>query len=272
MIRLTNPHPLLLPWVFGYLGPFRFDVFLSELEENRVVPEPYLTVFRFNFKPHPVLEIGLTRTIIMGGEGRPGITPRRFWEIMFGENKEADEDLSNSIAGMDFRLTLPFFQLYGELGGEDEAGGLPSRAAYLIGLSIPNLGRYIGFRVEYADISNKVWYRHGIYASGYTYKGRILGHHVGGGGRDLFFELGIMARKGLNGRINFDYEQRGVTTQPVTEKHYQVGTDWRYRIGRAVIDWAVKIGISYERIKNARYISGLDEDNFLVSIGITGDI
>ena len=36
MIRLTNPNPILLPWVFKYLGPFRFDLFLTELEESRV--------------------------------------------------------------------------------------------------------------------------------------------------------------------------------------------------------------------------------------------
>lgn len=272
MIRLTNPSPALLPWIFRYLGPFRFDVFVSRLEEDRDVPEPYFTGIRFNFKPHSVLELGLTRTIIMGGEGRPGITPKRFWEIMFGENKVGNEELSNSIAGMDLRFTLPFLHLYGELGGEDEAGGLPYQTAYLVGLYFPNLGRNMDLRIEYADITNEVWYRHGLYSSGYTYKGRILGHHVGGGGRDLFIEMGIMKGNILNGSINFDYEERGVTTQPVTERHYQMGTEWNYKLGKAMVDWSIKIGLAYERIKNADYTAGLDKDNSLISVGIKGEM
>lgn len=272
MIRLTNPSPTLLPWVFRYLGPFRFDVFMSRLEEDRDVPEPYFTGIRFTLKPHPVLELGLTRTIIMGGEGRPGITPKRFWEIMFGENKEANEELSNSIAGIDIRFAFPSLHLYGELGGEDEAGGLPSKTAYLIGLYIPNLGRYMDLRIEYADITNEVWYRHGLYSSGYTYKGRILGHHVGGGGRDIFLEIGLIKRDRLNGRINLDYEERGVTTQPVTERHYQAGTEWEYGLGKVIIDWSMKIGLGYEKIKNADYTTGSEKENGLIYIGITGEI
>lgn len=263
MIRLTNPHPTILPWVFRYLGPFRFDAFVSRLEEDRDVPKPYFTGLRFSFKPHSVLELGLTRTIIMGGEGRPGITPSRFWEIMFGENKEYNEELSNSIAGMDIRFILSFLQLYGELGGEDEAGGLPSKTAYLAGIYLPHLGSY-DLRVEYADITNEVWYSHGLYSSGYTYEGRILGHHVGGGGRDIFLEMGIIKGNRLNGRINMDYEERGVTTQPVTERHYQVGTVWEYGIGKIILN----AGLAYERIKNADYTAGLEKENSLVNIGI----
>ena len=270
MIRLTNPQPASLPWVFRYLGPFRFDLFASRLEKDRDVPEPYFAGMRINFKPHPALEVGFTRTFIMGGNGRPGLNPERLWDVMFGENMPGGEDFSNSIAGADLRLSLPFFQLYGERAGEDESQWLPIKRAYLAGLYIPSLGRGVDLRVEYANISNKVWYTHGIYSSGYTYKGRILGHHVGGGGRDIFVEMGIMKDNWLHGSINLDYEERGVTTQIVAEKHYQVATEWEYRIGKAMPYWSVDIGLGYERIKNADYTPGLDKDNGLVSIGITG--
>jgi hypothetical protein len=169
-------------------------------------------------------------------------------------------------------LSLPFLQLYGEWGGEDEAGWLPARAAYLAGLYIPLLGSGMDLRVEYADVTNQNWYSHGIYSSGYTYKGRILGHHVGGGGRDTFVEVGIMRGNRLDGSISLDYEQRGVTTQIVTEEHYQAATEWKYRIGEAMTGWSVDIGVAYERIKNADYTPGLDKENGLVSIGITGII
>lgn len=274
MVRLTNPVAATLPWFFRYLGPFRFDSFVSRLERDRDIPEPYLAGLRFILKPHRVLEVGLTRTVIMGGKGRPGITPQRLWEIAFGENKVGNDDLSNSIAGVDFRFTFPSFQVYGEWGGEDEAGGLPSGYAYLVGLYMPELATVLDFRVEYADLTFRgtppPWYQHGLYSSGYTYKGRILGHHVGGGGRDLFFEMGIMMGNSLNGRINFGYEERGVAIQVVTEKHYQFGTEWKYQLGKIATGWSAGIALAYERIRNADYTPGLDKDNALVSLTVTG--
>ncbi|MEW6215709.1 MAG: capsule assembly Wzi family protein, partial [Nitrospirota bacterium] len=49
MLRLTNPQPVLLPWIFKYLGLFRFTVFATRLEKERDVPESYLWGMRFNF-------------------------------------------------------------------------------------------------------------------------------------------------------------------------------------------------------------------------------
>ena len=274
MVRLTNPDAVVLPWLFRYLGPFRFDTLVSRLEHNRDIPEPWFAGLRFIIKPHRILEIGLTRTFMMGGKGRPGITLERLFDIAFGENKEGNDDLSNSIAGVDFRFSFPSLDLYGEWGGEDEAGGLPSGHAYLLGLYVPELAPGLDFRVEYADLTftgtPPPWYQHGLYSSGYTYKGRILGHHVGGGGRDLFLEAGIMRRDRHNVSLKLDYEERGVAIQVVTEKHYQFGFDWKYQLGKAMTGWTVDIGLAYERIKNADYTSGLDKDNGLFSLGITG--
>lgn len=275
LIRLTNPSPALLPWIFKYIGPIRFDFFVSQLEEDRVVSEPIFTGLRINFKPHPVFEFGLTRTIIMFGEGRPEFSFKRLWEILFGDNKEQDEDLSNSIAGIDFRFNLPFVQLYAEVGGEDEAGLLPTEKAYLAGLYLPSLGPGFGqdlnFRVEYARL-NRVWYRHGVYRSGYTYRRRFLGHHVGGGGRDLFFELGLLRGRELSGKLNFDYEERGIDIEPVTEKHHQIGTEWEgtwdTRIGNTLLSWSTNIGLAYDRIIDADYIAGRNRNNFLFQLGI----
>ena len=68
MLRFSNPQPALLPWVFRYLGPFRFVFFISRLEDDRKdVPEPILWGLRVNFGPHPVVEVGLERTAMFGG-------------------------------------------------------------------------------------------------------------------------------------------------------------------------------------------------------------
>jgi len=274
MVRLTNPSPILLPWVFKYLGPLRFDLFLSKLEAERVVSRPYFAGLRINFRPLPILELGITRTIQAFGDGRPELTFGSVLDALFGANKSpVSRDLSNSIGGIDMRLTLPFAEFYGELGGEDQRGFLPSFPfAYIIGAYVPLLDRGIDFRVEYADVRSAKWYSHEVYRSGYTYKGRVLGHHVGRGGRDLFAEMGFLKGKRLNGKINFDYENRGIETQPIKEKHYQLGTNWEYLVGKALVDWRMNVDLAYERITNFNNISGDDRNNSLISFSITGGI
>jgi len=176
MVRLTNPSPILLPWFFKYLGPFRFDVFLSKLEAERVVPRPYFAGVRVNFRPHPILEIGFTRTITAFGDGRPSLTFGSALDALFGANKSpVSRDLSNSIGGIDLRLTLPFVQLYGELGGEDQRGFLPSYPiAYIVGAYAPLLDRGMDFRLEFADIRSPSWYRYCQHFSVNSIKGTLL--------------------------------------------------------------------------------------------------
>jgi len=96
------------------------------------------------------------------------------------------------MAGFDVRWTNFWFgtpvSLYGQMIGEDEAGGFPSR--YLAQFGIEGSGITRGqssFRwfTEVAGTSCDVvkstvlyncGYRQSIYQSGYTYRGRIIGH------------------------------------------------------------------------------------------------
>ncbi|MCL0035708.1 capsule assembly Wzi family protein, partial [Thermodesulfovibrionales bacterium] len=157
MLKLTNPHPTLLPWVFRHLGPFRFVFFASKLEEERYVPEPYLWGLRLNFKPSPYIEIGLSRTALLGGEGQPEDLST-WWKSFTGADKGIElGQVGDHRAGGDIRITLPFrvqpLQLYVEAAGEDEAGGLPSKWAYLVGIYLPRIFTLerLSFRAEYAN-------------------------------------------------------------------------------------------------------------------------
>ncbi|KAF0120598.1 MAG: hypothetical protein FD151_1600 [bacterium] len=70
MVKISNPRPILLPWIFRYLGPFKVAFVLSKLEKDRPIPEPYLYGLRLNIKPLPTLELGMSHIAIFGGEGR----------------------------------------------------------------------------------------------------------------------------------------------------------------------------------------------------------
>ncbi len=276
MVRITNPSPLLLPWIFKYLGPFRFDVFWSELDEDRVVPEPYFAGLRFNAKPLPWFEIGASRTVMFGGEGQPSIGADEFLTILGGKNLEGGEDTSNSIAALDARLRLPFLwgaEIYGEYGGEDEAGQFFSKQAWIAGLYLPRIepsGR-LSLRLEYADFSKTYnnfspWYRHSLYNSGYTYEGQLMGHHVGGGATDLSVELQMFLSNKLTVSLLADYEQRGFD-QDIKEKHHQgvLKADWE-------LDEKLTVSARYgmDKIDNFEFESGNDKTHHMASIGLHG--
>ena len=132
------------------------------------------------------------------------------------------------------RLRFPSLwgtEIYGEFGGEDEAGHLFSSTSGLIGVYLPQVeptGR-LSLRFEYADISQHggsapPWYRHGTYRSGYTYKNNIMGHHAGGAAKDYFTEARLLLRSDLELVLGLDYQKRGYD-QPVEEKHRQASAE-----------------------------------------------
>jgi len=87
MIKLSNPLPGELPWIFKRLGPFKATWFLTQLEKDRFIRRPVLTGFRLEFKPHPALELGLSRTMLFGGEGRPEYTSGITGKLSSAETK-----------------------------------------------------------------------------------------------------------------------------------------------------------------------------------------
>jgi hypothetical protein len=204
MVKIANPKPVILPWVFKYLGPFDFTCFATQLERERAdVAAPYLWGMRMNFKPHPILEIGLERTALLGGRGRP-TTAETWLNTVVGRNDHVVADTGDQRAGYDLKLTLPFatqpIQVYMEADGEDSYHQfLPRYWAYLYGLYLPQVLTIerLEFRFEWAQTfdNNSVrptsWYLNHIYTSGYTYEGTIIGHHMGTDSRDAFMELTV---------------------------------------------------------------------------------
>lgn len=268
MLRLTNPEPVLLPWIFKYLGTFKFTLFTTRLEKQRPdVPEPYLWGMRLNFKPHPYLEIGLGRTAILGGKGRSE-SLETWWNSFTGKGEnEPGSDAGDQRAGGDLKITLPFklqpLQLYLEASGEDEAGGLPYKWAYLTGIYLPRILSLerIDFRGEYSTTyvkgSPSVWYNHGIYTAGYTYKDRIMGHHMGTDSKDIFIELSYLVPE-RDGRISISYDIEGHNLSgAVREKKDELSLTLSLRLKNGL---RIKASHSYGRLKNLNNILGEDKE------------
>lgn len=178
----------------SWIGPWTFTAFGGQLENSRHIPEAKLLGARFAFMPISRLEIGLSRTAQWGGEGRPESLSNLF-DLMLGtednvytEEGRKDEP-GNQLGGIDFRYGFPLGQaslgIYAQTVGEDEAGGFPSKRFNLLGLDMATQLASSEQRLylEYADTVvgslfegrlYNVAYEHGLYRTGYRYRGRNL--------------------------------------------------------------------------------------------------
>jgi len=269
LIKITNADPVQLPSIFRYLGLFRFTFFASRLEEERFVPEPYLWGARFDFKPNPYLEVGLQRTALLGGDGRSeGLGT--WWKSLTGKGEnETGVEAGDQRAGLDLKITLPFrfqpAQIYYETAGEDEAGGLPSKWAYIAGIYLPRILHFDGvdFRAEYADNhilgSPNVWYTHDIYRSGYTYKGEIIGHHMGTDSDDLFMRMEYrLPEISSSIALSYDKERHNLSgSAKETKDEFLIGfrsfLKDNLRIGAEFKAWRIK-GAENSGYENLLYI------------------
>jgi len=269
MIQISSSSPFRLPWYFRYLGQIKAALFLTEMEDTRVIGHPLFLGMRVCIRPHPIIELGVARTIMFGGKGVPSVSVGDFFQILGGENLEGGEDNSNHLAGVDLRLKIPFFrnmELYGELYGEDEAGGLPSRNSLLVGLYMPRItadGR-LDLRVEV--VRTHLQYEiHHIFQSGYTYKGLLLGHSAGPNTLSIFGRTTFYLFKDLRLGFDFEYEERKPCRwEPgVNETIYRRQIDFDY----SPFWWMdLSAGLGFERAENFEHDNGEVRNNWTANI------
>lgn len=183
--------------LLSWLGPWQLVTFMGQLESHRAVESPYLWGMRLNLRPLRSLEIGLSRTAMWGGEGRPNDLDT-FGKLLVGNDNRGDAGIDplglnepgNQLAGVDLRwswLAGPVATaFYAQLTGEDEAGMAPSRHIGLGGVELSTMLGEVNLRlslegqnstVNFNDSQKKaanVAYEHSIYQSGYRYRGRPL--------------------------------------------------------------------------------------------------
>lgn len=205
-IRRLSPDPLNIP-VLRWLGPVKVEAFGGMLNEQRDYKNPLVMGMRVAFEPTPGLEIGLQRAIQICGSGRR-CNARSFGTAWFGlgsadNSQSRDNDPGNQLAGFDISYVRAIgpvtAKLYFEGIAEDRRNLALAHYARLGGVQLAGpIGHggamWSGF-AEYADTLGAklfggstapgVLYNNFIYTSGYTYKGRSIGHALGGDTRVL---------------------------------------------------------------------------------------
>lgn len=229
MIKISNPGPISLPWIFRSLGPVKIIWFFTQLNKDRPIPKPNLTGLRIEIKPHPAFEIGFSRTMIFGGEGRPSYSFLDYLKAFGGSNEALSGNLDNDqLGGFDGSLLLPVdsflpaksVKLYTEWTGEDEAGGFPQDFGIIYGAKFYDIFKTgkTDLTIEHADNHDpskpNVFYTHGVYRAGYTYDGRIIGHYMGTDARDLFIRLTHYFSSNIIMGLQYDKQISNLSSRP----------------------------------------------------------
>jgi len=180
----------------SWLGPWDVSVLWGRLENERVIPNARFFGMRVTIRPLKSLEIGFSRTAQWCGDGRP-CDLGTFKNLFLGKDNRGDagttpeNEPGNQLAGFDLRWSNTWLgqpsAFYAQAIGEDEAGGFPSRYLGQLGIETSGYFRDRWSYRWYAElagtscdfIKDDIWncaYNHGIYETGYRYRGRAIGH------------------------------------------------------------------------------------------------
>ncbi|MEM9386217.1 MAG: capsule assembly Wzi family protein [Pseudomonadota bacterium] len=185
-----------------WIGPWDLSVMFGQLESDRDVSNPLFFAARATFRPHRTLEIGISRSAMWCGDGRP-CSAGTFVDLLLGQDNVGDEGINednepgNQLGGFDVRWTPPVLgrsvSLYGQFIGEDEAGGLPSQYLGQVGAewsgtvaerwSTRLFGEYSRTSCDFFGASDffanggfNCAYNSGVFPTGYRFRGRSIGH------------------------------------------------------------------------------------------------
>ena len=206
----------------SWIGPWQYQAFAGQLDDYHAIPDAKLLGFRLTAQPLPYLELGASRILQWGGEGRSESFDS-LWNAIKGNDNFDDGalDKSNQIAGFDARLNLNHWSgvpisLYGQYVGEDEAGFLPAKKMYLAGTDFSSTYNNMPYQLyaEWADTRTNgqvdgVSYNHYVYTDGYYQHGFPLGHAIGGDGQmysvggDIRFDvMNRLSGRALYAKVN----------------------------------------------------------------------
>ena len=203
MLKFDVAEPITLPWIFKYLGPIRYQMFMGKLKGHSYPRQPYLHGEKLSLMPTENLEIGFSRTTEWTGFGR-GWTTGRFLRTYFsvGDNPNSSNPLidpGDRRGGLDVRYKVPYLRnsltIYMDSFVDDDPSPVaaPNRAAFHPGFYLSHLPGMpkLDFRAEaaYTDLPTEpnyngfFFYTNGNYRDGYTQMGSLIGDWVGREGK-----------------------------------------------------------------------------------------
>ncbi len=244
-LRIQNIHPGHLPGVLRYLGLYRYQAFLGQLNSGRTFSRPWLSGQIITLRTLPQLEWGIEHTIMFGGRGNDNYSPAGFLGdltgLSTGTSSSANTNTRFGIFAKVYIKQLRDTQIYAEDLAEDffQLGGnsgikLPFKGpSYTAGIYVPRLtldGRTTA-RFEYS-LTDKEYSVHSdsLY---WSYNNSLMGSSLGPGAWQAHFEIDRWLT--LQSRVGVDtfYTRRQAIALPFytpptrnTETGYGVALDF----------------------------------------------
>ena len=283
MIQLNRTSPILLPWIFHWLGPVRIDLFFGNMDGHKFPPSAIFHGEKFTFMPLPNLEWGFSRTVVMAGLGRP-LTMRSVWNSYVSVTTLASENPANDpgkrTSGFDASYRIPLqrypFSFYVDALATDNTSPWADwrRAGINTGLYFPKLPglNKLDLRVEgaYTDVPfpqlpGKFIYFDRFYHDLYTNKGQLIGNPVGRDGK----AIQAWSRYWIGARTHVEFGYRHAQVSPKfvpgggTINDASVRADfWLHRV------WNVNASVQFEQWSFPILAHG-PQTNVTSSVGIT---
>ena len=239
---------------------------------------------KISFQPTPNLELGFSRTVELGGVGRP-LTFGRIWNSYFSvtspNNETAANDPGKRTGGFEFSYRVPFLRnwltLYADSLSDDDPSPLaaPRRAGVSPGLylaKVPGLSK-LDLRVEAVNTdpptsrsnAGQFIYYDGFLHDLYTNKNHLIGSWIGreGTGYQAWSTYWFSARNTLQ----FAYRHASVPSDFIpggeSLNDGSVKLDWWVRH-----DLSVSAFVQYEKWK-APFLAPTPQSNWTSSVDVT---
>ena len=275
----SNSSNKLLSWV----GPWSFEVFNSYLSNTNGPKNSMMLGARTVIEPINGLKFELNKISQWGGEGQSN-SFNAFRAAMMGNTNEYSHANINQMAGIGVSYLIPNkktpVRLYGQLIGEDEAGGLPSCYIYLTGLEWTNprnnnnkIGiEVIDTRVDLTTHNNcgpNTAYNNNVY--NYTNYDKVMGAPIDTESKSL----NLWGSYNVSPSININYSLKDITINDTDYSGHRLSSTRKNGLlGATGISWQknnaqIKSNISYKNfnlnktgIKNRLSFSLLTIFNF----------
>lgn len=280
LIKLSSPEPLHLK----YIGDIKYSLIFSRFDKtvtNGEERQPYFVAAKVSVKPTENMELGINLGRQQGGPGVNNSIGDNIRGLIGGTNA----DNSNSVAGVELRIRLPYLrntEVYGEYSGEDTASFWPIVESYVAGVFIPRLtsdGKN-DFRFEYF-LGNAILYTNSTFQEGYLYRGMPIGHSQGGATEEFFSRYTHWFSLRNRVAIEYVHSERGnlgrvkVNSSGVFDQNGDFQRVERRNAGRVL--WTLPLNSNsdiglmygYEHINNFNLVSDRNQINQVFNIDIT---
>lgn len=286
MIKLSNDRLIHIP----VLGNFKGTFYFANLgPEQQYFKNSFFTGGKLSFEIARWLELGFANAVIMGGqEGAPSVSFKEgLGEFFFSRGSflslgaSQQQNLSNGMRGGEIRITIPQLRgalVYYELYTDDVFYRFKSVIPSYGGIYFPRVDfdGHFDLRFEFNYVPATV-YRHGVYKSGWTLNGLLLGEPIGPDATSYTTKMNYLfkhnQRIGLD--VGFTINDGDVWKNPANGTDNQMVIDNpSERRTSTVFSYARPLGRStafsgsmgYEHVSRFNFEHKRDSENFLVAM------